>query len=113
MSDYRGALCAVVERLIPGVEALFDNITYEVLSEPQPCERCGTTIVLIRWPDPARNWFEVTEADLRARLHLRPSPADTIRERTAFPYHLPARCTAARMEALAPKQLTLDIGGAA
>lgn len=91
--NHRADLQAVVDGLLPELEVKVDEIDYEVLSAPQPCERCGTTIVLLRWPAPALNWFELTEPGLRARIRPR---RDGVQFTAGLPYHRPDDCTATR-----------------
>lgn len=104
--DLRAVLQDEVERLLPTHTADLSSAEWEPVSRPEPCERCGTRVVVIEWHG-QRRWCEVTARNLRERIFQPPGPGP---ERTQLLPHSAKRCAAARLALAEPAQLDLLTG---
>ena len=103
--DLREVLRVEIERLLPTHRASLDDCKWEPLTIPEPCERCGTRVVVIL-RDGSQAWCEVTARNLRERIFQPPSGP----QRLQLLPHTPRRCAAARTALSAPAQLDLLTG---
>lgn len=102
--DYREVLQGEVERLLPTHRADVSTAEWEPQSIPEPCERCGTRVVVIFWKG-ERRWCEVTAKNLRERIYGPPG-----NEKSQLPPHTARRCSAAREALSEPQQLDMLTG---
>ncbi|CAA9365246.1 MAG: hypothetical protein AVDCRST_MAG68-5140 [uncultured Gemmatimonadetes bacterium] len=105
-TDLRAVLQDEVERLLPTHTADMSSTEWEPLTRPEPCELCGTRVVLVEWHG-QRRWCQVTARNLRERIFQPPGGGP---QKTQLLPHTPKRCSAAREALAEPTQLDLLTG---